>query len=130
MKVLKFGGSSVGTPERIKGLIEILKAYHHRGEHFTVVFSAFSGVTDSLLDMSQRAAKGDEGWRASFEAFAKRHQDAIAELLDGQLREQVAGDMERSHSSLANMLSGVFLVREASPHWSLEENEYAPISWS
>ncbi len=115
MKVLKFGGSSVGTPSRIKGLIEILKSYYTRGDHFTVVFSAFSGVTDSLLDMSGRAAAGDESWRASFDAFAKRHQDAIAELVSGTEREQIAKEMERSHQSLANMLSGVFLVREASP---------------
>lgn len=115
MKVLKFGGSSVGTPERIKGLIQILKAYHDRGDKFTVVFSAFSGVTDSLLDMSRRAAAGDETWRASFEAFAQRHQDAIAELVGGTEQTQIAAEMERSHQSLANMLSGVFLVREASP---------------
>lgn len=114
MKVLKFGGSSVGTPERIKGLINILKAYHARGDRFTVVFSAFSGVTDSLLDMSRRAAAGDESWRESFEKFAKRHQDAIFELVGGEGRVQIAAEMERSHQSLANMLSGVFLVREAS----------------
>lgn len=115
MKVLKFGGSSVGTPSRIKGLIEILKAYYNRGDQFTVVFSAFSGVTDSLLEMSRRAAAGDESWRTSFEAFAKRHQDAIAELVSEPERAQIAAEMERSHQSLANMLSGVFLVREASP---------------
>ena len=115
MKVLKFGGSSVGTPARIKSLLEILKSYYTRGDHFTVVFSAFSGVTDSLLDMSSRAAAGDEGWRASFEAFAKRHQDAIAELVGGAEQEKVAAEMERSHASLANMLSGISLVREASP---------------
>ncbi len=115
MKVLKFGGSSVGTPERIKGLLEILKSYYTRGDQFTVVFSAFSGVTDSLLEMSGRAAAGDENWRASFEAFAKRHQDAIKALVSGQEQAQVAAEMERSHASLANMLSGIFLVREASP---------------
>ncbi len=115
MKVLKFGGSSVGTPERIKGLIEILKSYYTRGDQFTVVFSAFSGVTDSLLEMSGRAAAGDENWRASFEAFAMRHQDAIKALVGGQEQAQVAAEMERSHASLANMLSGIFLVREASP---------------
>ncbi len=115
MKVLKFGGSSVGTPERIKGLISILKKYYDRGDQFTVVFSAFSGVTDSLLDISRRAAAGDESWRAAFEKFAQRHQDAIFSLVGGQERTNISVEMERSHQSLANMLSGVFLVREASP---------------
>ncbi|MBI1226173.1 MAG: bifunctional aspartate kinase/homoserine dehydrogenase I [Bacteroidetes bacterium] len=115
MKVLKFGGSSVGTPERIKGLINILKEYHVRGDQFTVVFSAFSGVTDSLLEMSSKAAIGDEGWKEAFEKFAKRHQDAITELVSGMEKAQIASEMERSHASLSNMLNGVFLVREASP---------------
>ena len=114
MKVLKFGGSSVGTPERIKGLIEILKGYYSKGEHFTVVFSAFSGVTDSLLEMSRRAANGDESYRELFEKFMQRHQDAIAALLTGTHKDQVAAEMERSHHSLGNVLNGVFLVREAS----------------
>jgi aspartokinase/homoserine dehydrogenase 1 len=115
MKVLKFGGSSVGTPERIKGLLSILKKYHDRGDQFTVVFSAFSGVTDSLLDMSRRAAAGDESWRDAFEKFSQRHQDAIFSLVSGTDRLNISVEMERSHQSLANMLSGVFLVREASP---------------
>ena len=46
MKVLKFGGSSVASPERIEGIVQLLKEYYARGEKFTVVFSAFGGVTD------------------------------------------------------------------------------------
>jgi bifunctional aspartokinase / homoserine dehydrogenase 1 len=115
MRVLKFGGSSVGTPERIKGLIEILKGYYSRGERFTVVFSAFSGVTDSLLEMSKRASNGDESYRDLFQNFKQRHQDAIVSLIDGNLCTQVQGEMAHSHESLGNVLNGVFLVREASP---------------
>lgn len=115
MIVLKFGGSSVGTPARISGLIEILKKYHHDGKRFTVVFSAFSGVTDSLLDMSRRAAAGDEHYLALFEKFRQRHQDAIAELIAEPLRSQVADEMSHSHKSLCDMLNGVYLVQEASP---------------
>ncbi len=115
MRVLKFGGSSVGTPERIKGLIEILKDYYGRGERFTVVFSAFSGVTDSLLEMGRRAAAGDGAYLDLFQHFKKRHQDAIAELLDGSLCGQVQAEMAQSHEALGNVLNGVFLVREASP---------------
>ena len=66
MKVLKFGGSSVGTPERIKGLIEILKNYYTRGEKFTVVFSAFGGVTDSLIEMSSLRQKEMKAYKESF----------------------------------------------------------------
>ncbi|MCB0638649.1 MAG: aspartate kinase, partial [Lewinella sp.] len=62
MKVLKFGGSSVAKPERIRGIVEILKSYYAAGDHFTVVFSAFGGVTDQLIGMSERAAKSDDDY--------------------------------------------------------------------
>ena len=55
MKVLKFGGSSVGTPERISGVIDILKEYQAEGKKYAVVFSAFQGVTDSLILISNKA---------------------------------------------------------------------------
>ena len=67
MKVLKFGGSSVAKPERIQKVIEILKGYYTEGQKFTVVFSAFGGVTDSLIKMSQLAADGDEAYLEVFE---------------------------------------------------------------
>ncbi|MTB51982.1 bifunctional aspartate kinase/homoserine dehydrogenase I [Lewinella sp. W8] len=115
MKVLKFGGSSVARPERILGIIDILKDYYASGDHFTVVFSAFGGVTDSLIEMSQLAAAGDDRYGASFSAFAKRHQQAIVELLpEGPLRTETATQMRKSHEVLKNLLYGIFLVREAS----------------
>ena len=59
MRVLKFGGTSVGTPEAIKSLLGILLDYHRRGVRFTAVFSAFSKVTDTLIETATRAGKGD-----------------------------------------------------------------------
>ncbi len=114
MKVLKFGGSSVGTPERITGLIEILKQYYQKGERFTVVFSAFGGVTDSLVEMSQLAAKGDERYSEKFEAFSNRHKEAVKKLIDQPLQGQVLSDLLENHKVLKNLLHGIFLVREAS----------------
>ncbi|MCB0519602.1 MAG: bifunctional aspartate kinase/homoserine dehydrogenase I [Lewinellaceae bacterium] len=113
MRVLKFGGSSVGTPERIKGLIEILKGYYSKGERFTVVFSAFSGVTDNLLEMSRLAAQGDEAYLELYQQFRNRHGAAIAELLTSSLRQQAEAEMAESHDALGNLLKGIILVREA-----------------
>ncbi len=115
MKVLKFGGSSVGSPERINGLIEILKSYYKRGERITVVFSAFGGVTDSLIKMSKLAAKGDEKYREIFMAFSKRHQDAVNDLVTDPFKEQALAEMSQNHEVLKTLLHGIFLVREASP---------------
>lgn len=115
MKVLKFGGSSVAKPERILGIVDILKDYYASGDHFTVVFSAFGGVTDSLIEMSRLAAAGDDRYGMAFQAFADRHQQAIQELLpEGQLRTETANQMRKSHEVLKNLLYGIFLVREAS----------------
>ena len=82
MKVLKFGGSSVARPERIRMIGDILQSYYSRGEKFTVVFSAFGGVTDMLIQMSDMAAKGDVAYQDVFETFSQRHLDAIHDLLD------------------------------------------------
>ena len=115
MKVLKFGGSSVATPERILGIIDILKSYYTTGEKFTVVFSAFGGVTDSLIAMSKLAEKGDETYLDHFDAFRQRHEDAVENLLDEQVRATMLPQLRQQHEVLKNLLYGIFLVREASP---------------
>lgn len=114
MKVLKFGGSSVAKPERIEGIINILKDYYTRGEKFTVVFSAFGGVTDSLIEMSKCAAAGDEQYKALFTSFQKRHIDAAKALLSKETLKRELPKLKENHSVLLNLLYGIFLVREAS----------------
>ncbi len=116
MKVLKFGGSSVGQPDRIRSIVNILKGYYASGDHFTVVFSAFGGVTDSLIEMGELAALGDDRYGQLYQAFAERHQQAISSLLQNPgLRAETTHQMLRSHEVLKNLLYGIFLVREASP---------------
>lgn len=115
MKVLKFGGSSVAKPERIRMIIDILKSYYAQGEKFAVVFSAFGGVTDSLIEMSSLASNGDEKYLELFEQFSQRHFDAIEDLLTKENVELSKPKLEKNHEVLKNLLHGIFLVREASP---------------
>jgi aspartokinase/homoserine dehydrogenase 1 len=115
MKVLKFGGSSVAKPERIRNIVEILKSYYAEGEHFTVVFSAFGGVTDMLIEMSQLAASGKETYQDLFDEFSDRHSRAVEELLREEYKKDVLPQLDRNHEVLRNLLHGIFLVREASP---------------
>ncbi|HRJ14583.1 MAG TPA: bifunctional aspartate kinase/homoserine dehydrogenase I, partial [Saprospiraceae bacterium] len=115
MKVLKFGGSSVGTPERIRGLVEILKSYYQQGEKFAVVFSAFSGVTDALIAMGTKAADGDASYLDLYETVRQRHLDAAAELLREGYLQQAQPELETNFEVLKSLLYGIFLVREASP---------------
>ena len=114
MKVLKFGGSSVAKPDRIRQIVDILKAYYTKGEKFTVVFSAFGGITDALIEMSSLAAKGDESYLDAFEAFSRRHIEAVEDLLGGDYLETTLPQLENNHEVLKNILYGIFLVREAS----------------
>ena len=113
MKVLKFGGSSVATPERIKGIGKLVLKRSQAGEALTIVFSAFGGVTDMLIESAQQAANGDRNYTNSVVTIQKRHIDVISDLglSGGAIEKEVLGNFE----TLSNLLKGVFLVREASP---------------
>ena len=115
MKVLKFGGSSVAKPERIEGVIDIIKSYYSKGEKFAVVFSAFGGVTDTLIEMARLAANGDESYLPIFEAFSERHNNAALELFNEAFQSKLIPTLKENHTVLKNLLNGIFLVREASP---------------
>ena len=115
MKVLKFGGSSVAKPERIKSIAKILKDYYKKGEKFAVVFSAFGGVTDYLIQMSKSAAKGEENYLEHFEAFSNRHKNCVNVLFENNIKNNILTELNKNHDVLKNLLHGIFLVREASP---------------
>ena len=114
MKVLKFGGSSVATPERIVSLLAILKDYYTRGEQFCVVFSAFGGVTDTLIELAKKAEAGDSTWTQDMASFRERHIIAVKHLTTGDRQSRLLEEVKENHDSLYSLLQGVFLVREAS----------------
>jgi bifunctional aspartokinase / homoserine dehydrogenase 1 len=118
MKVLKFGGSSVAKPERIRGIIEILKKYKARNDQFTVVFSAFGGVTDSLLDMAANAEAADHSYMVGYEQFKTRHLEAAQELLSTERFKEVKGHLLQNCEDLLGVLRGIFLIREVSARTS------------
>jgi bifunctional aspartokinase / homoserine dehydrogenase 1 len=60
MKVLKFGGTSVGSSSSIKEVIDIIAGYKSQNIHVAMVASAMSGVTNKLLEMGKRASQNDE----------------------------------------------------------------------
>lgn len=111
MKVLKFGGSSVAKSERILQVIDILKSIE---EDYTVVFSAFGGVTDFLIDMSDIASRGDD-YNDVFQQFCERHIQAAQELLNKTNQKKVIAQLEKNFAELKNILEGIRLLMEASP---------------
>lgn len=114
MKVLKFGGSSVSTPERIKSVIEIAKMYVAR-EQIALVFSAFGGITDLLIQLSELALTGDKSYLHQLEQIEKRHLEAVRALIDIQKQSSVIADVKITINELQDILHGLFLVKERTP---------------
>lgn len=114
MKVLKFGGSSVATPARIKSVIEIFKPYISSGE-VAVVFSAFGGVTDELIGISKLALGGKEEYRQKADQLEKRHMEAVRELVNIHKQSSILAQVKIKMNELADVLNGVYLVKERTP---------------
>jgi aspartokinase/homoserine dehydrogenase 1 len=115
MNVLKFGGSSVGSAERIAGVLKILSERVKSGRKITVVFSAVQGVTDKLIEASQAASRGEEGYQAIIESLQKIHVDIINQLISVQNRSAALTHIKILLKNLEEVLYGVFLVKELTP---------------
>jgi aspartokinase/homoserine dehydrogenase 1 len=112
MLVLKFGGTSVGSPDGIERIIRILKDKERQGARVTVV-SALSGVTDSLIEMANAAA-GGESCTQRVEALLTRHKDCAARFLNGEELKNAVNDIETCVSELSLTLDGISLLGELS----------------
>jgi aspartokinase/homoserine dehydrogenase 1 len=115
MLVLKFGGTSVGSPEAIEKLIAVLKDGEHRDRVRVVVVSAFSGVTDSLIRMSRKAAAGDPLYRDELEIIDRRHRETAQFFLSDDALESVLSALRETVSELSKVLDGVAVLRDLSP---------------
>ncbi len=114
MKILKFGGSSVATPERIKAVIQILKPLIQQKE-IAVVFSAFGGLTDLLINLGSLALAGNLEYKAQLEQIEKRHLDTVRELIEIQKQSSVIAQVKTTINELEDVLHGIFLVKERTP---------------
>ncbi|MEO8360971.1 MAG: bifunctional aspartate kinase/homoserine dehydrogenase I [Vicinamibacteria bacterium] len=114
MKVMKFGGTSVGSPERIRGVVRLVQEALST-ERVAVVVSAFGGVTNELIEASQQAAQGSMTWRVLLESIRERHAAAIVALVTPGEREELQLAIHRATDDLGDLLRGVSLVRECTP---------------
>lgn len=116
MKVLKFGGSSVGNAERVDQVINILiERYINKKQKIAVVFSAFQGVTDKLIEIGKLAFKRRVDYKTELEKLIDLHYDAAFKLNPVNKHEQIADVLEPLFDELKEVLHGVFLVKELSP---------------
>jgi bifunctional aspartokinase / homoserine dehydrogenase 1 len=113
MKVLKFGGSSVGSSEALKKVIGIIQSKSEsQDQRLVVVVSAFRGVTDQLIDMARLASEGDDLYRNILSDVEARHLNTVNELFPAKNRSDVITSVKLLLNELEDVLQGVYLIRE------------------
>ena len=114
MRVLKFGGTSVGSAENINKVLEIISDYQKKGIELVAIFSAVSGQTNKLVQMSEKAAQKDETYKDVFKNFEEKHIEIIRELIPVQSQSKVLAQAKLKFNELQDYLQGVFMLGELS----------------
>ncbi|MFV0310255.1 MAG: bifunctional aspartate kinase/homoserine dehydrogenase I [Dysgonomonas sp.] len=116
MKVMKFGGTSVGSAANIANVKKIISGVN---EPIVVVVSAFKSITDKLLTTSQLAAAGDYSYEREFREIVEQHVTVVCKLdISESQREKLAVEVNKLLDELSNIFKGVFLINDLSPKTS------------
>ena len=116
MKVLKFGGSSVGSVNSILSVKKIVEAVD---EPVIVVVSALGGITDKLIYTSQMAADGDSAYEKEYRDIVNRHIEMVYTVIPaGEARTNLLDQVNELLSELKNIFQGIYLIRDLSPKTS------------
>lgn len=113
MKVLKFGGSSVGSAESIEKVVSIVSQSIETGV-CVVVLSAMQGTTDALIETAKTAERGDDAFRGKIREIEDRHRAAARLLLGDESQDGAFDFIENRFNELKSICEGVYLLRELS----------------
>ena len=114
MKVLKFGGTSVGSVDSILSLKKIVED-EATNQEIVVVVSALGGITDKLIATSNLALKGDESWKDEFDGIVKRHHTMIDTIItDTSKSKELVKIIDSLFEQLHSIFYGVFLIHDLS----------------
>ncbi len=111
LHVLKFGGTSLASAERIERVGQIVTRAN-QDARVVVVVSAMGGVTSDLIDASVLAAQGDEAYLAVLDRVVALHDEPLASLVAEQERERVLAAYQTWAEELEDRLHGISLVGE------------------
>jgi aspartokinase/homoserine dehydrogenase 1 len=112
MKILKFGGTSVGSADNIRRVKDIIQNQNNR---VVIVVSALGGITDRLIKAATLAAEGDGQYASEVKQIVEIHQDSIKSLFSDEQKQQGVFDMVAPEfDELNSITKGVFLIRELS----------------
>ena len=114
MKVLKFGGTSVGSVKSILALKKIVEKEAKQGP-VVVVVSALGGITDKLIATSQMAMRGEERYKTEFDVIVDRHHKMIDTIItDNDKRVALFNTVDHLLEQLRSIYQGVYLVHDLS----------------
>ncbi len=114
MKVLKFGGTSVGSASMINKVIGILEEQSSTSS-IAVVVSAVGGVTDKLLDAAQLAVDKDNTYKDALSSIRKQHLNIVDKLITSNAKSKVLKVVNEKLDNLEQLLDGLYLINELSP---------------
>ncbi|HSR17095.1 MAG TPA: bifunctional aspartate kinase/homoserine dehydrogenase I, partial [Ignavibacteriaceae bacterium] len=114
MEILKFGGSSIGSADRINNVVEIIKNSKKKSGKIAVVFSAFHGITDKLIKLSKLAAKGDQAYLDLCKEIEEIHLNTIKKIISVRNQSSVLTHVKLTLNELEDVIHGVYLVKELS----------------
>lgn len=109
MKILKFGGTSVGTPE---SMARVRRIVEQADQPVIVVVSALSGVTDLLLDTAHRAASGDQSYREAVASIRLRHLQMVRDCVPARRQDALTDSLAGLLGELESILHGIFLTED------------------
>ncbi|QII72249.1 bifunctional aspartate kinase/homoserine dehydrogenase I [Apibacter sp. B2966] len=113
MKIVKFGGSSVGSGQSIQNVLSILQNKYASGEKFIVVSSAMSGVTNILTELAQIASEGKDFKKGLIE-IEQRHFTVIKEMITVKNQNPAFTQIKIFINEIEDLLQGVYSLRELS----------------
>ncbi|ANE49465.1 bifunctional aspartate kinase/homoserine dehydrogenase I [Flavisolibacter tropicus] len=113
MQVLKFGGSSVATPDAIRSVASILQA-KKTNEPLVVVVSALGKITDQLLQCGSLAATGNVTYKELIQSITQRHLDMARELVPVAIQSSILSFIIQQFNELEDICNSVYHLKELS----------------
>ena len=112
MKIMKFGGTSVGSVDSIQRVKQIVEA---EKEPVIVVVSALGGITDQLIRTASMATRGDIAYEAEFDSMVRRHEDMIQQVIPSGSEKRSLGKKIRALlDELKDIYQGLYLLKDIS----------------
>lgn len=111
MRILKFGGTSVGSEAAIRKVLKLISEKGEEGD-IQVIVSAFGGVTNTLQQMVEDAAAGNLGYREQLKDIESRHIEIVREFITIQQQSRVLTELKVLLNELDDVLHGVSLTHE------------------